>query len=105
MSTGEAFKKLREELNLTYRDVSKMSGASTRTLLRFENDTAYNIGFLTLLSLCSALGITLEDLLREAGMISSAIAPTDKAIEADPKLSADDKQMLLQIYRRCIKTP
>lgn len=65
MTLGNSIKSLREQQNLSQRELAKISGVARSTLNEIENETngGKNPRFLSLMKLCKALNITPNDLI------------------------------------------
>ncbi len=100
----------REMANLSLRQLSGMAEISNAYLSQIERDL-HEPSIRVLNSVGKALGLSPETLLARAGLIpddpeeaDGSASPvramtTEEAIEADPHLTADEKQALLTVYR------
>lgn len=73
MSLGATIRKLRLERKLTKQDLANMAGTTVARVRWLEEaQTAqYDSNIALLLSVCAALGVTLDELLLAAGLIQS----------------------------------
>ncbi len=99
----------REMANLSLRQLSGMAEISNAYLSQIERDL-HEPSIRVLNSVGKALGLSPETLLARAGLApehadgtdeapTGKTMTTERAIEADPHLSADEKQALLTVYR------
>ena len=99
----------REMANLSLRQLSGMAEISNAYLSQIERDL-HEPSIRVLNSVGKALGLSPETLLARAGLATedpgresarttNRPPTTEEAIEADPYLSADEKQALLTVYR------
>jgi transcriptional regulator with XRE-family HTH domain len=98
--------------NLTLRDMAELANVSNPYLSQIERGL-HEPSVRVLKAIASALDMSAETLLAQAGMFDDA-GPTDKssdstsdtetAIRIDPKLSNDQKEALLAVYRGFLAT-
>jgi transcriptional regulator with XRE-family HTH domain len=98
--------------NLTLRDMAELANVSNPYLSQIERGL-HEPSVRVLKAIASALDMSAETLLAQAGLFSDA-APTDKSadtgsdtetvIRMDPKLGDDQKEALLAVYRGFLAT-
>ncbi len=78
-------------------DIAQVSNAYLSQIERGLHEPSIRV----LKSVADALGLSTEMLLEQAGLLDEddAATTTEEAIRADPKLTADEKQALLSVYR------
>lgn len=64
MYLSEALKTVRENQNLTQKELSKMSGVSYSTLTKLETGVTKNPSFFLVVKICQALEISTDNLLK-----------------------------------------
>jgi transcriptional regulator with XRE-family HTH domain len=89
--------------NLTLREMAELTQVSNPYLSQIERGL-HEPSVRVLKSIASALGVTAETLLAQAGMFDDAGSTdpspaTEAAIRLDPKLSDDQKEAMLAVYR------
>jgi HTH-type transcriptional regulator, competence development regulator len=118
---GATLKAAREKLNLTLRDVDKVTGISSAYISQLENDHVKNPSASVLYNLAEAYSVPLNDLLKAAGIMKSGTgsssAPNlegkkDGATDDDlakriafyaKNLSNDQQQELIEFIKMKIK--
>lgn len=75
MSLGDAVRKLRDQRNWKQSELARRSKLTQGMITKIERGTTPNPTQTTIIKLAYGLGITVDDLLREAGM--SSILPSD----------------------------
>jgi transcriptional regulator with XRE-family HTH domain len=102
---GEFIKAQRELANLSLRQLAEIAKISNPYLSQVERGM-YKPSADVLKSLASALKISAETMYAQAGLLDDAGSPTSDAppdlvvaIRLDPRLSADQKDTLIRIYR------
>jgi len=64
MYLSEALKTVRENQNLTQKELAKMSGVSYSTITKLETGVITNPSFFLIVKICQALEITTDNLLK-----------------------------------------
>ena len=99
---GRFIRAQRTLARLSLRDMAKLTQVSNPYLSQIERGM-HEPSVRVLKAIAEALHLPPETLLGQAGLLSDeppADAPdTEQAIRADPRLSADQKQALLAVYR------
>jgi transcriptional regulator with XRE-family HTH domain len=104
---GEFIKAQRELANLSLRQLAEISKISNPYLSQVERGL-YKPSADVLKSIASALKISAETMYAQAGLLDEAVVPSAKddaaldveqAINRDPRLSVEQKETLIRIYR------
>lgn len=96
MSFGSFIKNLREQNNLSQRDLSEKSGVSNAEISRLETGGRKKPSPLVLKSLAPYLGVTYEELMQQAGYIEETIEHQGYT----ENLYRDDNGQLVDIITR-----
>lgn len=108
-SVGAFIRAQRELANLSLRQLSSMADVSNAYLSQIERGL-HEPSIRVLRSVGEALGVDPETLLTRAGLLrqddrqSGEVSTVEEAVAADPKLSDDEKQALLTVYRSYLAT-
>ena len=102
-SVGEFIRAQRELANLSLRQLSDIANVSNPYLSQIERGL-HKPSADVLKNIASALKISAETMYHQAGLLdettgSDAATAFEKAVRLDPKLSPDQKDTLLRIYR------
>ncbi len=108
-SVGEFIKSQRELANLSLRQLAEIAKISNPYLSQVERGL-HKPSADVLKNLASALKISAETMYAQAGLLDASAAPAggrsaeaepgvEEAIRADARLSADQKDTMLRIYR------
>ncbi len=102
---GEFIRSQRELANLSLRQLAEIAKISNPYLSQVERGM-YKPSADVLKSIASALKISAETMYAQAGLLDEAVAPpgeapadVERAIRLDARLSADQKDTLIRIYR------
>jgi transcriptional regulator with XRE-family HTH domain len=102
---GEFIKSQRELANLSLRQLAEIAKISNPYLSQVERGM-YKPSADVLKSIAGALKISAETMYAQAGLLDEAVAPrgapvydVEQAIRLDARLSADQKDTLMRIYR------
>ena len=93
-------RKFREKQKLSREDICKRAGIAHRTLFRIETEESYQTSCENIISICKALEISVDKVLREAGIIESRYPPVNEVIQEDPHLDEDSKRLLIEMYKK-----
>lgn len=102
----------RRMAKLTLRDMADLAKVSNPYLSQIERGL-HEPSVRVLKSIASALDMSVETLLAQAGLLEDLVPPdpsvdstpgTEAAIRIDPKLSDDQKEALLAVYRGFLAT-
>lgn len=110
---GSFIRTQRRLANLTLREMAELAKVSNPYLSQIERGL-HEPSVRVLRSIASALNISAETLLAQAGLIDDVAAggtgevpelrPTETAIRLDPGLSESQKEALLSVYRSFLNT-
>ena len=103
---GAFIRTQRELANLSLRRMAALAEVSNPYLSQIERGL-HEPSVHILRSIAQALNLSAETLLEEAGLLEtdeSEALDTERAIRADPRLSAQQKQALLAVYRSYCET-
>ena len=97
---GEFIRAQRQQARLSLRDLAERARVSNPYLSQVERGL-HEPSVRVLKSIAGALGISAETLLEQAGLLDSddATPETEGAIRADPRLTPEQKDALLAVYR------
>lgn len=103
---GELIRAQREAARLSLRDLAAMTNVSNPYLSQVERGL-HEPSVRVLRSIADALGLSAETLLVSAGLLDDAGDPApspaaggvEEAIEADERLTPDQRQALIAVYR------
>jgi transcriptional regulator with XRE-family HTH domain len=103
---GEFIKAQREMANLSLRQLAEIAKISNPYLSQVERGM-YKPSADVLKSIAAALKISAETMYAQAGLLDEVAKPpgadakldVEEAVRADPRLSGDQKETLLRIYR------
>jgi len=103
---GELIRSQRKLAKLSLRDLAARTHVSNPYLSQLERGL-HEPSVRVLTSIARALNMSAETLLAQAGILSddraddsgSPAIPTEDAIRADPRLTGDQKEALLAVYR------
>ncbi len=95
---GEAIRVRRGAARLSQRDLAERAGLSNAYLSQVERGL-HEPSIRVLQSIASALGVQLDLLLSQAGLVGDPDVDTAAAIAADPRLSEPQRFAMLSIYR------
>ena len=104
---GRYIRTQRELANLSLRDLAARTNVSNPYLSQIERGL-HEPSVRVLRAIASALNVSAESLLAQAGLLDRSPAGTETrsgtedAIRSDPQLSADQKKALLAVYRSYI---
>ena len=105
---GSFIRTQRRLANLTLREMAELAKVSNPYLSQIERGL-HEPSVRVLRSIASALNISAETLLAQAGLLDgedvSAINPTEKAIRLDAALTEGQKEALLTVYRSFVGPP
>lgn len=100
MHIGDVLRTIRKNKGMTKPELVERSGVSLRGIEKIEKTGKPT--FSTLLSLVKGLGVTLDEVLAEAGLLQNAqvnIKPTTEiAIQADDTLDDKSKKLMSDLY-------
>ncbi len=102
---GEFIRQQRERTNLSLRRLAEKAGVSNPYLSQIERGLKRpSAEILTRIS--RALEISSNSLYRRAGLIDEDLAPVSvfEAIEADERLTGEQKKVLLDMYRTLVRS-
>ena len=105
-SVGDFIRQQRENAQKSIRDLAKSAGGSNPYLSQIERGIRKPSAEI-LQQIARALEISAESLYVRAGILDGSPAPTStvpEAIAHDPRLTAEQKQSLLSVYRSFIAT-
>ena len=105
-SLGEFIRSQRRLARLSLRELAELTDVSNPYLSQIERGL-HEPSVRVLRSIARALNVSAETLLAQAGLLDPeddathdrAVPDTEAAIRADPKLSAEQKEALLSVYR------
>ena len=105
-SLGEFIRSQRRLARLSLRELAELTDVSNPYLSQIERGL-HEPSVRVLRSIANALNVSAETLLAQAGLLGPeddvahdrAVPDTEVAIRADPKLSAEQKEALLSVYR------
>ncbi len=108
---GEFIKAQREMANLSLRQLAEIAKISNPYLSQVERGM-YKPSADVLKSIAAALKISAETMYAQAGLLDEVAAPNrgappdfEQAVRGDPRLSGDQKDTLLRIYRGFVERP
>lgn len=102
MNIQEVCKSRKEELKLTYQDISDASGVPLSTVQNFFSKFSKAPSIYTVAPICKALGISLD----EAFGISEHLTPTEETLQArndELERHVDAKADTIEIMRRGVR--
>lgn len=102
---GEFIRSQRERANLSLRRLAEKAGISNPYLSQIERGIRKPSAEI-LKNLSRALEISSNTLYRQAGLIDDELPPMTvfEALEADDRLSGDQKKVLLDMYRTLVRS-
>ena len=98
---GEYIRQQRHLANLSLRKLAEMTNVSTAYLSQIERGL-YHPSAQVLRAIAGALEISATRLYAQAGLLdepTAELSDVEGAIRADQRLSVEDKEMLLRLYR------
>lgn len=102
---GAFIRAQRELANLSLRQLSEMADVSNAYLSQIERGL-HEPSIRVLKGVATALGISADTLLEQAGLLEEDESPdrvaTEDAIRSDPHLTEEEKQALIAVYRSYI---
>lgn len=111
---GEIIRAQRRLAQMSLRRLADLSAVSNPYLSQVERGL-HEPSFRVMQAVADALDVSTETLLRQAGLLGAAREPesgedagssrTERAIEADERLSPDEKAALLSVYRSYVGAP
>jgi transcriptional regulator with XRE-family HTH domain len=103
---GELIRAQREAARLSLRDLAALTNVSNPYLSQVERGL-HEPSVRVLRSIAEALGLSAETLLTSAGLLGDdappAVPTVEAAIEADERLSAEQRQALVAVYRSYVE--
>jgi transcriptional regulator with XRE-family HTH domain len=106
---GELIRKQRQQAELTLRDLAERANVSNPYLSQIERGL-HAPSVRVLKAIAGALNLSAESLLVQAGVLEGADpdAPpaqltVEQALNADPRLSADQRAALMSVYRSFVE--
>ena len=102
MNIQEVCRIRKEELKLTYQDISDVSGVPLSTVQNFFSKFSKSPSIYTVAPICKALGISLD----EAFEISEHLTPTEETLQArndELERHVDAKADTIEIMRRGVR--
>lgn len=102
MNIQEVCKTRKQELKLTYQDISDASGVPLSTVQNFFSKMSKAPSIYTVAPICKALGISLD----EAFGISEHLTPTEETLQArndELERHVDAKADMIEIMRRGVR--
>ena len=102
MNIQELCRIRKEELKLTYQDISDVSGVPLSTVQNFFSKFSKSPSIYTVAPICKALGISLD----EAFGISEHLTPTEETLQArndELERHVDAKADMIEIMRRGVR--
>ena len=105
---GELIRKQRQQAELTLRDLAERANVSNPYLSQIERGL-HEPSVRVLKAIAGALNLSAEQLLVQAGVLDGAApettAPTvEEAVNADPKLSKDQRAALMSVYKSFVES-
>jgi transcriptional regulator with XRE-family HTH domain len=108
---GQFIRDQRERAELSMRELAKRAEISNPYLSQIERGL-HEPSVRVLTSLADALNLSAEALLRGAGLLGDGDgdgdggpAPTEEAIRTDPRLTEEQRKVLLTVYRSYVDEP
>jgi transcriptional regulator with XRE-family HTH domain len=106
---GELIRAQRQQAELTLRDLAAKANVSNPYLSQIERGL-HEPSVRVLKAIAGALNLSAESLLVQAGVLDGddrvPTTPTvAEAVQADPRLSPDQRQALLSVYRSFVDDP
>ena len=102
MNIQEVCKSRKEELKLTYQEISDASGVPLSTVQNFFSKFSKSPSIYTVAPICKALGISLD----EVFVISEHLTPTEETLQArndELERHVDAKADMIEIMRRGVR--
>lgn len=104
---GEFIKAQRELANLSLRQLSELTSVSNPYLSQVERGI-YKPSADVLKNIAEALHVSAETMFAQAGLLDPEAgdkgpSTVEDAIRLDPRLSSDDKDTLMKVYRGMVK--
>ena len=99
---GKIIRELREKQKVSREEICNNAGIAHRTLVRIETEESYKTSCENIISICNALDVSVDKLLRKAGIIKSKYPPVKEVIKEDPNLDSESKKILLELYDKLI---
>jgi transcriptional regulator with XRE-family HTH domain len=106
MNIQEVCRIRKEELKLTYQDISDASGVPLSTVQNFFSKFSKSPSIYTVAPICKALGISLGISLDEVFGISEHLTPTEETLQArndELERHVDAKADMIEIMRRGVR--
>ncbi len=106
---GAFIREQRKRANLSLRQLAELTSLSNPYLSQVERGL-HQPSVRVLKAISDALNLSAETLLAQAGLVDAMAKErpdptTEDAIRADPRLSDDQKDALLAVYRSMLKQP
>jgi transcriptional regulator with XRE-family HTH domain len=106
---GDLIRKQRQQAELTLRDLAERANVSNPYLSQIERGL-HTPSVRVLKAIAGALNLSAESLLVQAGVLDGTDrggppkpVSVEEAVNADPKLSADQRAALLSVYRSFVE--
>ena len=106
---GDLIRKQRQQAELTLRDLAERANVSNPYLSQIERGL-HEPSVRVLKAIAGALNLSAEQLLVQAGVLEGTEHETpappsvEEAVNADPKLTKDQRAALMSVYRSFIET-
>jgi transcriptional regulator with XRE-family HTH domain len=106
---GELIRKQRQQAELTLRDLAERANVSNPYLSQIERGL-HEPSVRVLKAIAGALNLSAEQLLVQAGVLEGVehdVSPppsVEDAVNADPKLTKDQRAALMSVYRSFVET-
>jgi transcriptional regulator with XRE-family HTH domain len=107
---GELIRKQRQQAELTLRDLAERANVSNPYLSQIERGL-HEPSVRVLKAIAGALNLSAEQLLVQAGVLEGneheppAPPSVEDAVNADPRLSKDQRAALMSVYRSFVEDP
>jgi len=99
---GQLIRDQRTQAELTLRELAERTNVSNPYLSQLERGL-HEPSVRVIKAIASALNMSAESLLRQAGLLddlaADAVPEVEAAVNADPKLTTEQKRTLLTVYR------
>jgi transcriptional regulator with XRE-family HTH domain len=104
---GELIRRQRQQAELTLRDLAERANVSNPYLSQIERGL-HEPSVRVLKAIAGALNLSAETLLVQAGVLDAterehAMPSVEEAVEADPRLSSDQRAALMSVYRSFVE--
>ena len=107
---GELIRKQRQQAELTLRDLAERANVSNPYLSQIERGL-HEPSVRVLKAIAGALNLSAEQLLVQAGVLDGSEPgrqpppSVEEAVQADPRLSDDQRTALMSVYRSFVDDP